>query len=118
MTYLHRSGRVGWAAASMGQLLQIKPIISATEGNVESVARVRTFARAVDKLVELVQEQAPLDRLALLHANNRDGALEMKNRLGSLVPAETYIINVTPAIGTHIGPMALGVATLNKAWRR
>jgi DegV family protein with EDD domain len=118
MEYLRRSGRVGWAAASVGQLLQIKPIISATEGSVESIARVRTFARAVDKLVELVQEQGPLDRLALLHANNRDGALEMNNRLGSIAPPETYIINVTPAIGTHIGPMALGVATLRKAWRR
>jgi DegV family protein with EDD domain len=118
MQYLRRSGRVGWAAASVGQLLQIKPIISATEGSVESIARVRTFARAVDKLVELVQEQGPLDRLALLHANNRDGALEMKNRLGSITPPDTYIINVTPAIGTHIGPMALGVATLRKAWRR
>jgi len=118
MEYLRRSGRVGWAAASVGQLLQIKPIISATEGSVESVARVRTFARAVDKLVELVQEQTPLDRLALLHANNRDGALEIKSRLGSIAPTETYIINITPAIGTHIGPMALGVATLRKAWRR
>jgi len=118
MEYLRRSGRVGWAAASVGQLLQIKPIISATEGKVESIARVRTFARAADKLVELAQEQAPLDRLALLHANNREGALEIKNRLGSILPAETYIINITPAIGTHIGPMALGVATLSKAWRR
>lgn len=118
MEYLRRSGRVGWAAANVGQLLQIKPIISATEGSVESVARVRTFARAVDKLVELVQEQAPLDRLALLHANNRDGALEIKSRLGSIAPVETYVINITPAIGTHIGPMALGVATLRKAWRR
>jgi DegV family protein with EDD domain len=118
MEYLRRSGRVGWAAASVGQLLQIKPIISATEGKVESVGRVRTFARAVDKLVEMVQEQSPLDRLALLHANNREGALEIKNRLGSRIPADTFIINVTPAIGTHIGPMALGVATLSKAWRR
>jgi DegV family protein with EDD domain len=118
MEYLRRSGRVGWAAAGVGQLLQIKPIISATEGKVESIARVRTFARAVDKLVELVQEQEPLDRLALLHANNREGALEIKNRLGSGVPDNTFIINVTPAIGTHIGPLALGVATLSKAWRR
>jgi len=118
MEYLRRSGRVGWAAASMGQLLQIKPIISVREGDVAAIARVRTFARAIDKLVELVREQAPLDRLALLHANNREGALEIKNRLGSVVPVETHIINVTPVIGTHIGPMALGVTTLSKAWRR
>jgi DegV family protein with EDD domain len=118
MEYLRRSGRLGWAAASVGQLLQIKPIISATEGKVESIAKVRTFARAVDKLVELALEQSPLDRLALLHANNREGALEIKNRLGGSIPSDTFIINVTPAIGTHIGPLALGVATLSKAWRR
>ncbi len=117
MEYLRRSGRVGWAAASVGALLQIKPIVSATEGNVESIGRVRTFSRAVERLVELASEQAPLDRLALLHANNPEGAQEMKSRLGSLVPADTYIMNVTPAIGTHIGPKALGVATLSKAWR-
>jgi DegV family protein with EDD domain len=118
MEYLRRSGRVGWAAASVGQLLQIKPIISATENKVESVARVRTFARAIDKLVELILEQPSLDRLVLLHANNREGALEIKSRLGSAAPTETYIFNITPAIGTHIGPMAVGAATLSKAWRR
>ncbi len=118
MEYLRRSGRVGWATASVGALLQIKPIISATESDVKAIARVRTFSKAVDKLIELVQEQAPLDRLALLHANNPQGAEEMKTRLGAIAPAETYIINVTPVIGTHIGPGALGVVPVSKAWRQ
>jgi DegV family protein with EDD domain len=118
MEYLRRSGRVGWATAGAANLLQIKPIIQLADGKVDSFARVRTFARAVDKIIELVEEQAPLDRLALLHANNPDGALEMKNRLGSIAPAQTYILNVTPVLGTHIGPKALGVTTLSKAWRQ
>jgi DegV family protein with EDD domain len=118
MEYLRRSGRVGWAAAGAANLLQIKPIIQVADGNVTSFARVRTFARAVDKMIELIEEQAPLDRLALLHANNPDGALEMKNRLGDVAPAETYVINVTPVLGTHVGPKALGVTTLSKAWRQ
>lgn len=118
MEYLRRSGRVGWATASVGALLQIKPIVSATESDVKAIARVRTFSKAVDKLIELVQEQAPLDRLALLHVNNPQGAKEMKIRLGAIVPAETFIINVTPVIGTHIGPGALGVVPVSKAWRQ
>jgi fatty acid kinase fatty acid binding subunit len=117
MEYLRRSGRVSWATASVGALLQIKPIVSATEDEVKAIARVRTFSKAVDKLIELVQNQAPLDRLALIHANNPEGAQEMKTRLGEIAPAETFIINVTPVIGTHIGPGALGVATVSKAWR-
>ena len=118
MEYLRRSGRVGWATASAAALLQIKPIIGVADGEVASIARVRTFARAVDKIIDLIQAQSPLDRLALLHTNNPDGALEMKKRLGSVAPADTYIINATPAIGTHIGPGALGAATLSKAWRQ
>jgi DegV family protein with EDD domain len=118
MEYLRRSGRVGWATASAAALLQIKPIIEVIDSKVESIARVRTFARAIDKIVELVEAQAPLDRLTLLHTNNPEGALEIKNRLGNLAPAETYIVNATPAIGTHVGPKALGAATLNTAWRR
>ena len=118
MVYLRRSGRVGWAAAGAATLLQIKPIISLTDGVVESIARVRTFGKAVEKMVELALEQAPFDRLALLHTNNSDGAQEMKQKMGSAVPDETYIINVTPVLGTHVGPKALGVITLNKGWRQ
>lgn len=118
MTYLRRSGRVGWAAAGAATLLQIKPIVSVADGVVESTARVRTFSKAVEKMVELALEQAPLDRLALLHTNNSDGAEDMKRQLGSAIPAETYMMNVTPTLGTHIGPKALGVVTLNNGWRQ
>jgi DegV family protein with EDD domain len=117
MEYLRRSGRVGWAAASVGALLQIKPIISIADGNVPSVARVRTFARATDKLIDLAQAEAPLDKLAILHSNNLDGAEALKQRLNAILPAEVLIINVTPVIGTHIGPKCLGVATVSQAWR-
>lgn len=119
MVYLRRSGRVGWAAAGAANLLQIKPIVSIVgDGVVESTARVRTFGKAVEKMVELALEQAPLDRLALLHTNNLAGAEDMKRQLGNAVPAETYIINVTPVLGTHVGPKALGVITLNTGWRQ
>ncbi len=118
MTYLRRSGRVGWAAAGAATLLQIKPIVSVSDGVVESTARVRTFGKAVEKMVELALEQAPFDRLALLHTNNLEGAEDMKHQLGSAIPAETYFMNVTPTLGTHVGPKALGVVTLNKGWRQ
>lgn len=118
MIYLRRSGRVGWAAAGAATLLQIKPIVSLEDGVVESTARVRTFGKAVEKMVELALEQSPLDRLALLHTNNLDGANDMRQRLGDAVPMETYTINVTPVLGTHVGPKALGVITLNNGWRQ
>ncbi|MCA0452463.1 MAG: DegV family protein [Chloroflexi bacterium] len=118
MTYLRRSGRVGWAAAGAATLLQIKPIVAVSDGVVESTARVRTFGKAVEKMVELALEQAPIDRLALLHTNNLHGAQDMRQQLGNAIPAETYTINITPVLGTHVGPKALGVVTLNNGWRQ
>lgn len=112
--YLRRSGRVGWAAASVGDLLQIKPVVGVAEGVVSQIAQVRTFSRAVDKLVELTQAEAPLVRLAVLHANNLDGAQALRERLGDLMPSDTLTVLANPALGAHIGPGSLGVAVVRE----
>lgn len=110
MEYLRRSGRVNWAKAGVGALLQIKPVIGVRDGEVPQVALVRTFARAVDKLVELARAEAPLSKLALLHTDNPAGAQDLKNRLADIAPEDTLIASVTPVIGVHIGPESLGIA--------
>ncbi len=117
MEYLRNSGRVGWAAVSLGTLLQIKPIIEVRDGDVHSVARVRTFGKAVEELLRLTVEQAPLDRLAVLHTNNPDGAHSLFEQLGKQAPPDTIFVNLTVAVGTHVGPGAVGVATVSQAWR-
>ncbi len=118
MEFLRRGGRVGWAAASIGALLQIKPILNVKDGEVTPLARIRTFGKAVEKLVELTREQAPLDRLAIIHANNLSGAEDLKRQLGDVVPENTIIIEVGPTLGVHIGPGALGVIPVSKSWRQ
>jgi DegV family protein with EDD domain len=117
MEFLRRSGRVGWAAANIGSLLQIKPLVEVRDGEVVPVARIRTFSRAIDKLAELAREQAPLDRLALLHINNPEGVEELRTRLADIVPPDTIIGNIGPTVGTHIGPGAVGIATVSKGWK-
>jgi DegV family protein with EDD domain len=117
MEYLRRSGRVGWTAASAAALLQIKPIVNAEGGAIQSVARVRTFGKAIEKLVELVRAEAPLEKLTLLHTNNMEGVDRMKSLLADVLPSQLFIVNATPVIGTHIGPKALGVATLRQSRR-
>ncbi len=117
LEYLRHSGRVGWASASLGSLLQIKPILDVREGEVKSHSRVRTFKRAFEELVKLAHEQAPLDRLAVMHADNAKGAQELKDALKDIAPSDTLIVNITPTIGTHIGPGGLGFASVSKSWR-
>lgn len=115
--YMRRSGRVSWAAAGIGALLQIKPLIEVNDGEVRALGRIRTFKRAVDELVSFAHERAPLDRLAVLHANNPEGAHALAERLADIAPPNVLFVNVTPTIGTHIGPGALGFAYVSQSWR-
>jgi DegV family protein with EDD domain len=117
MEFLRRSGRVSWAQASIGALLQIKPVIQVLEGEVSAVARVRTFSRAIDSLIELAHKHTPLDKLAILHINNLEGAAELRARLKDIMPEDTITTGVGPTLGTHIGPGALGIALVNSAWK-
>jgi DegV family protein with EDD domain len=117
LEYLKHSGRVGWAAAGIGALLQIKPIIEVRDGDVISVARVRTFSRALDEMLELVRKHGAIDRIAILHANSEDVAQQFRMQLGADCPDDVYIVSATPAIGTHTGPGIIGAAPVYKSWR-
>lgn len=117
MEFLRRSGRVSWALAGIGALLQIKPMLEVKESAVLPLARVRTFGRVIQELLALTRAQAPLDKLAILHSNNPEGARDMQNQLADVCPLDTLIINITTVIGTHTGPGALGVALVSKGWR-
>lgn len=118
MEYLKRSGRVNAMIAGLGSFLKIKPIVTVQDGDILSHARVRTWSRAEDKLRELTHEQAPLDRMAILHIANRDGAEKFLDSIRDIAPEKTVIMEVTPTLGTHIGPGSVGVVTLSKNWRQ
>lgn len=118
MEYLRRSGRVNALVASVGGLLKIKPIVDVSDGAVTSIARLRTWSRAEQRLQSLTQEQSPLERLAVLHVSNRAGAEKFLDSIRDIAPSDTLVIETTPTLGTHIGPGSIGVATLSRDWRR
>ncbi len=117
MEYLRRSGRIGWASASIGALLQIKPLFCVTEGEVKPISRIRTFGRAVEELIRLAHADAPLDRMAVIYIADRSGAEKLRERLADIAPPDTFIASVTPTIGSHVGTGGLGVITVSSAWR-
>jgi DegV family protein with EDD domain len=53
LEFLHRGGRIGGAAAFLGTVLNLKPILELRSGRIEAVERVRTAAKARDRMVEL-----------------------------------------------------------------
>ncbi len=117
LEYVRRGGRVNFASAGLGALLQIKPILTIEDGEAKTIARVRTSQRAQQELVNLARHQAPLDQLSLLHANNPEGVEWLRDQLADVLPEDVMVINVTTTIGTHVGPKALGFVTVKKDWR-
>ena len=113
---LRKSGRIGWAMAITGQLLQIKPLIEVTQGKVTPLARIRTFKRATERLRQLALDFAPLERLAVLHTGNPEGAEALRDSLAAVFPpAQTPIVHVNPALGTHVADRGLGIALVTQS---
>lgn len=114
LEYAQRSGRLGKGAALVGTLLNVKPIISLVDGEVMPVEKVRTQRRALERLAEIVLASGPIQELAVIHAAGAEFAVQLKNSFAATLEDEDIVIGQTgPAIGTHVGPNAVGVAWLN-----
>ncbi|MBU2609562.1 MAG: DegV family protein [Chloroflexi bacterium] len=114
LEFLRRGGRIGGAQALLGTALNIKPVLEVRDGRVESVEKVRTKSKAMDRVVELVVEKVagrtPV-RLATLHANaEKDAKTLLEGAVAQLHPVETIFAGVSPVVGTHAGPGTVGLA--------
>ena len=113
LTYLARGGRIGQLQGILGNVLRIVPIITLKDGEVAEYSKVRTFARAVDQIVEIVttriqgRERA---RVAVLHSVAPELAATVARRIeATRAPALLISEGVGPTVGTHTGPGAVGV---------
>jgi fatty acid-binding protein DegV len=110
--YVHRSGRVSWALAKIGGILRLQPLIELRFGVVHRLGQVRTRMQGIASLVEALNSWGPLDRLAVLHTNAESAARQLLDEVRSKVTVEPLLVNVTTAIGTHVGPNGLGFAAV------
>jgi len=114
LEFLHKGGRIGGAKRLMGSMLNLKPILEMNGGSIEAVESVRTQKRALGRLISLVEEKSagekPL-RLAVFHSNVPEQAQALlENAQNTLSPDETFLAELSPAIGTHVGPGTLAIA--------
>ncbi len=110
--YIHRSGRVSWAAAKIGGLLRLQPLIELRFGIVHRLGLARTRLQGIERLAETLQSWGPLERLAVLHTNAESAARSLLEEVKSRVTPQPLLVNVTTAIGTHVGPNGLGFAAV------
>jgi DegV family protein with EDD domain len=107
---LRRGGRIGGAAAALGTLLSIKPVIEVRDGVIEQESKQRTRAKSLKYLAEMVRSAGPLERLAVLDAQAPDFD-EFLGLLADVGSAKPRIVGqIGPVIGTHAGLGTIGVA--------
>ena len=110
LEFLRRGGRIGRASALLGSVLQVKPVLCIRDGLVTPLERVRTFERALSRIVELTRE---VDRgkgvcIIVGHAGAEADADRVSSELEPI--AETLMIQpLGPVVGAHAGPGVVGV---------
>jgi DegV family protein with EDD domain len=114
LEFLQRGGRIGKAAAFAGTLLQVKPILSIREGEVEPIKRVRGERKAFAELaaaLETETENEPAYRLGVAHAAAPDRAAELESLVRERRPRAELKLVVTlgAVIGAHAGPGTLAL---------
>jgi DegV family protein with EDD domain len=114
LEFLHRGGRIGGAARLLGTALNLKPILTINDGKVDSLERIRTKGKAIERMVEIVGthiEGKSHIRLASLHANASAEARDLLDKASKATNAvESVFTSVSPVVGAHIGPGTVGLA--------
>jgi DegV family protein with EDD domain len=113
---LRRGGRIGTAAALVGTALAVKPLLHVEQGRIVPLEKVRTTARATQRLVELAVKAAgdrPVD-LAVHHLGAAARAEDVAARLRERLPDITRLLvsEVGAVIGAHVGLGLLGVVVV------
>ncbi len=119
LEFLRRGGRIGGAAALVGSVLQIKPILTFANGRVEPFEKERTKKRALVRLRELVRTEAARGEeahITVMHTAVPEEAAELAADLkADLGLSDVMIMDLVPAIVTHAGPGALAVGFFTPA---
>jgi len=117
LEYLRKGGRLSGAAAVVGSLLNIKPIISVDNGEIKNIGKAMGLKKGFKALMDTVFASGEIDfamPYGVIYSGN-----DTTNLHKFLEYAQDLWIKDTPTpltsnlgstIGTHIGPGAIGVA--------
>jgi len=114
LEYLHKGGRIGGAAALVGSVLQVKPVLYFNEGRIDVLEKVRTTRKAKRRLLEIMEERMGAGttvHAAITHADAPDEAEKLRQQVAERFNCvEMFVCELSPAIATHVGPGTVGLA--------
>lgn len=117
LEYLKKGGRIGSAAALVGSILQIKPILTVVDGETSVFKKVRTRKKVIDELVKKTLEDIDKDGLGDIivhHINCEEEGLKLAQILEEKLGQKVKIQSIGPVIGLHVGPGSIGIAYYTK----
>ncbi len=113
LTFLQKGGRIGNATALLGNLIQLAPVLTVSDGLATTFAKVRTRKKALDKIVATFKndiEEQGLKRVAVHYIGDKTPAVEWAHQVVEpLIGRTVSVLPVSPVIGLHVGP-AVGIA--------
>jgi len=110
LEYLQKGGRIGAAQAFFGGLLNVKPLITFSEGAVAAAGRVRTRRKALIALADWLQNQEGVARVGVVHGRAAE-IDEVVSQVREILPDLDPVVALAgPVIGTHAGPGVIGIA--------
>ena len=121
LKYLKKGGRVTPAAALIGTLLGVKPVLSIQGGKIDSFAKVRTIKQARSAMIAAIKSDiekrfgdtdGSKTRMGVIHADNEEMALEFKAEVEREFPGtkDVLISDLSLSIVTHTGPGVIAIA--------
>jgi len=115
LLYLSKGGRISPGQAMVGNLLNVKPILTVNEkAEIVKIDKVRGRKKGIHWIVDYI-ESNNIDMngkpFALVHGNDLETLELLKERLGdSYVEKKDYELCIGAVIGTHLGPGTVGIA--------
>jgi DegV family protein with EDD domain len=120
LEYLKRGGRIGMVSALAGSILNIKPIIQLNTGELRPYSKSRGRKKALKEVVDIVMKEIGKEKhnyeFCLLNSECEDDARELAKRLKDKYDVEVSLplLSVGVTIGSHVGPTAVGIASVKR----
>ncbi len=110
LEYLNKGGRIGKAQSLIGGLLSIKPVLKLVDGELHPHEKVRSRAKARERMKEIAAQGAPYAEIALIHELAAEDVQAFEDFLRPLSNAPLLVGRIGSVIGTHTGPNVIGFA--------
>lgn len=125
LEYLKKGGRITPAAAALGGLLKIKPILTIQGEKLDSFQKTRTMAKASKIMIDAItkdikeriddSEDMSNTHIMIAYTYDKDQALEFKKQVEEIFPNHEVICDpLSLSVACHIGPHSLAIAACKK----